>query len=170
MPEIKTIDPSLVTRIVRSYVARNAIAPGELPSLITTVHRSLTDLGAPLPQPASTPAVAINRSYGRDFVVCLDCGWRGVTLRRHLTTSHSLSPAEYRSKWRLKDTHPIVAPAYADRRSTLAKQFDLGHKGRARAEAPEPVALPTAATTADFDPAFSASLATRARRPRRAAT
>jgi predicted transcriptional regulator len=171
MPEIKTIDPSLVTRIVRSYVGRTKIGAADLPNLITIVHRSLTELGAPAPQPASMPAVAINRSYGRDFVVCLDCGWRGVMLRRHLRTSHGLSPAEYRSKWGLKATHPIVAPAYADRRSTLAKEFELGHKGRARAEAPEQAALPTAASTADFDPAFAASLSTRARRgrPRRAA-
>jgi predicted transcriptional regulator len=140
MPEPKTINPSLVARIVRSYVVRNALSPGELSNLITTVHRSLTDLGAPVPQPASTPAVAVNRSYGRDFVICLECGRRGVMLRRHLTVSHGLSPREYRSKWGLKDTHPIVAPAYAARRSTLAKQLGLGHSRQSTEAAPAPPA------------------------------
>jgi predicted transcriptional regulator len=162
MSQPKTIDPSLVAQIVRSYVGHTKINAADLPNLIATVHRSLTELA----KSAAAPAVAINRSHGRDFVACLECGWRGVMLRRHLETSHGLTPQDYRSKWGLTAMHPIVAPAYANRRAAIAKQFDLGHRVRARAEAPEQAPLPTPASNAGLDPAFAASLATRARRGR----
>src|SRR6266567_4780943 len=121
MADRKTIDPGLVAKIVGSYVKHNEIPPGELPNLIAVVHRSLTELGKPAEVTmVPTPAVALNRSYGRTFVVCLECGWRGLTLRRHLAVSHGQAPAEYRARWRLKATHPLTAPAYSERRSTLA--------------------------------------------------
>jgi predicted transcriptional regulator len=60
-------------------------------------------------------------------------------LRRHLTTAHALSPSDYRTRWNLKDTHPLVAPAYTERRSTIAKQLGLGHP-RQPAAVPEPSA------------------------------
>ena len=142
MTETKTIDPTLVAKIVGSYVKHNEIPPGELPNLIAVVHRSLAELGKPAEVTMGpTPAVALNRSYGRNFVVCLECGWRGQTLRRHLAVSHRQAPAEYRARWRLKTTHPLTAPAYSERRSTLAKQIGLG-QGRASATALEPPAPP----------------------------
>jgi predicted transcriptional regulator len=143
MAESKTIDPGLVAEIVGRYVAHNHITAGELPDLIAIIHRSLAGLGQPEEASVSlTPAVAINRSYGRDFVICLDCGWRGLILRRHLTVSHGLSPRDYRARWNLRDTHPLIAPAYSERRSTLAKQIGLGQGRQASAAAPEPQAPP----------------------------
>jgi len=138
MPEAKTIDPSLVTEIVRSYVAHNTLTATELPNLIATVHRFLSELGKPADAPARKPVVAVNRSYGSDFVACLECGWRGQIIRRHLTTAHNLSPREYRAKWGLKDTHPLVAPAYTKRRSALAKELGLGHLRQPSEAAPQP--------------------------------
>ena len=141
MSEAKRVDSSLVTEIVRGYVANNTIAAGELPNLIATVHRSLAGLGTPAETAAPTPIVAIKRSFGSDFVACLECGWRGQILRRHLTTAHQLAPREYRAKWSLKDTHPAVAPAYTKRRSALAKELGLGLIGKTRepaAQAPAP--------------------------------
>ena len=140
MPETKTIDPLLVAQIVRNYVSNNGMPPGELPNLIATVHQALAELGKPADAPTLTAAVPINRSYGRDFVICLDCGWRGQTLRRHLTTAHALSPSDYRIRWNLKDTHPLTALGYSERRATLAKQFGLGHSRTPTGNAPEPTA------------------------------
>ena len=117
MADAKTIDPRLVAEIVGSYVSNNSIAASDLPSLVTLVQRSLAQLGEPPEVPViRKPAVAINRSYGRDFVTCLDCGWRGKMLRRHLTAAHGLSPRDYRARWNLRDTHPLIAPAYSERR------------------------------------------------------
>jgi predicted transcriptional regulator len=173
MSEAKTIDPSIVTEIVRSYVAHNTIAAGELPNLIATVHRSLAGLGAPAEIPPREPAVAINRSYGRDFVICIECGWRGQMLRRHLTVAHELSPADYRARWNLKKTHPITAPAYSERRTAMAKQIGLGNSRQPSQSVDEPEAAPPAAIPAPaaLDRAFIASLSQPKRRgrPRRTA-
>jgi predicted transcriptional regulator len=173
MSEAKAVDPSLVAQIVRSYVAHNNLPATELPNLITTVHRSLTELDAPAGIPAREPAVAINRSYGRDFVICLDCGWRGQMLRRHLTTAHDLSPNDYRTRWNLKSTHPITAPAYSERRKALAKQIGLGRSHEPSQSETEPAAAPPAAipAPAPLDRAFIASLSQPKRRgrPRRTA-
>jgi predicted transcriptional regulator len=37
---------------------------------------------------ALTPGGPVRRSVRRDHVVCLECGFRGLTLRRHLRTWH----------------------------------------------------------------------------------
>jgi len=173
MPGPSKIDPLLVAQIVRNYVAHNGIPSGELPNLIATVHRSLAELGEPPQTPARDPAVATNRSYGRDFVICLDCGWRGLILRRHLTTAHGLSRDDYRARWSLKNTHPLIAPAYRERRSTIAKELGLG-RSPSLPSAPEREAAPppASATEAGIDPAFVASLSQPKRRgrPRRAAS
>ena len=60
------------------------------------------------------------------YVVCLDCGWRGQLLRRHVHERHGLGPNQYRARWGLSAEHPLTAPAYSERRSALAKQLGLG--------------------------------------------
>jgi predicted transcriptional regulator len=132
------IDLNSVAAIVRSYVAKNSVAVDQLGALIAMVHRTLSGLGenAPgaLPDPL-TPAVPIRRSVQPDHVVCLECGFRAVTLRRHLRVAHGLEPAAYRVRWKLATDHALTAPAYSERRSTMAKQLGLGRK-RAEAETP----------------------------------
>lgn len=159
----KQTTSELVARIVSSYVANNAVTPSDLPGLIMSVHRSLAELGQPVePAAALKPAVSVRQSYGPSFVACLDCGWRGQMLRRHLTTAHDLSPEAYRTKWGLKDTHPLIAPAYASRRSDIAKQLGLG---RPRAT-PEVTVAAVPPAEAPLDPAFIASLSAPKRRGR----
>jgi len=167
MSESNAIDTSLVARIVRSYVAHNNLPAAELPTLVVTVHRSLAELGKLATAPSPKSAVAVNRSYGRDFVACLECGWHGKMLRRHLTASHALSPVDYRARWNLKDTHPLVAPGYSERRSTLAKRWGFGHSLEPTSE-PEPEVAAHSASLAQtgFDPTFVASLSQLKRRGR----
>jgi predicted transcriptional regulator len=49
-------------------------------------------------------------------------------LKRHLVTDHELTPEQYRQKWGLPPSYPIVAPNYAKVRSTLEKKIGLGRK------------------------------------------
>jgi predicted transcriptional regulator len=56
-------------------------------------------------------------------------------LKRHLNTDHQLTPNEYRQKWGLPPTYPIVAPDYAKTRSALAKKIGLGRKAGSRKKA-----------------------------------
>jgi len=123
----------LVAEIVSSYVKKNQIAPGDIPALINTVYQSLLTAGkAAESEPARTPAVSIRQSVRRNYVICLDCGWRGQMLRRHVKAAHALTPEQYRARWSLRPDYPLTAPAYAERRSTLAKQSGLGKRAERR--------------------------------------
>ncbi len=140
------VDPSLIAEIVSSYVAQNSIAVDQLEGPIATVHRTLSGLGRSAPDPvALVPAVPIRRSVQHDHVVCLECGFRGLMLRRHLRDAHGLEPAAYRAHWKLATDHPLTAPAYSERRSTMAKQLGLGRPRQAvePSSAPEVVAPAT---------------------------
>src|SRR5580692_10394713 len=123
--------PRLVAKIIASYVSYHNLTPEQIPELITSVHRSIVGLGQPVEtQAVLIPAVPVRRSVQRDVVICLDCGWKGKMLRRHLTTRHGLSADEYLKRWGLPGDHPLTAPAYSAQRSTLAKQLGLGRGSR----------------------------------------
>ena len=84
------VDPFQVARIVSSYVRHHTIAADQLAGLIVNVYRALAGLGrAPPAQEPPRPAVPIRLSVQQDYVVCLECGFRGQTLRRHLGDPHS---------------------------------------------------------------------------------
>jgi predicted transcriptional regulator len=122
-------NPHLTTKIVVSYVRHHRLVPDQLADLVTSVHRAIGQLGRP-PEPDEvlTPAVSVRRSVHRDYVICLDCGYRGKTLRRHISARHGLSRDEYRQRWGLRSTHPLTAPGYSEQRSMLAKSLGLGRK------------------------------------------
>ena len=118
------VDLYRVARIVSSYVRHHQVEPGQLTRLIVEVHRALAGLGlGAAPTPVPQPAVPIHRSVQHDYVVCLDCGFRAQMLRRHLRVQHGLSVDEYRARWNLRSDHPVIAPAYSQRRSAMAKEI-----------------------------------------------
>ena len=134
--DAKNVNPLHTTKIVGSYLRHHNVGASQLPDLITSVHRSLNELGLPaLVEEVLTPAVSVRQSVRHDYVVCLDCGYRGKTLRRHITTRHGLSREEYLRRWGLQPDHALTAPAYSERRSTLAKQLGLGRKPKAEGAA-----------------------------------
>jgi len=123
------VNPHLTVKIVGSYVRHHRLVPDQLPDLITSVHRAIGQLGQPSePEEVLTPAVSVRRSVHRDYVTCLDCGYRAKTLRRHISTRHGLSGDEYRQRWGLRSSHLLTAPAYSERRSTMAKARGFGRK------------------------------------------
>ena len=123
--------PRLVAKIIASYVSHHSLSPDQIPELIASVHRTIAGLGQPAEiSTALIPAVPVRRSVQRDAVICLDCGWKGKMLRRHLTTRHSLTGDEYLKRWGLPGDHPLTAPNYSVQRSNLAKELGLGRGGR----------------------------------------
>ena len=139
------VDLSQVAEIISSYVAQNNIGVEQVAGLIATVHRTLRGLGTGVPASVPLePAVPIRRSVQRDHVVCLECGFRGLMIRRHIRIAHGLDPAEYRVRWQLPADHPLTAPSYSQRRSTMAKEIGLGRLREAvlPPPAPEVVAPP----------------------------
>lgn|SRR5579872_16107 len=132
--------PRLVTKIIASYVSHHNLGPDQIPELIKLVHRTMDNLGKPAePALILTPAIPIRRSVQKDAVICLDCGWRGKMLRRHLSTRHALSGEEYLRRWKLPSDHPLTAPNYSEQRSALAKELGLG-----RGRTPRTTARPAA--------------------------
>jgi predicted transcriptional regulator len=145
-------DPFLTARIVRSYVGHHKLATDQLADLITTVHRAIGQLGQPREtEMVRTPAVAVRQSVHRDYVVCLDCGYRGKMLRRHISIRHGLNGDEYRRRWGLQSDHPLTAPAYSEYRSTLAKELGLGRKSTP-AGTPAPIASSPAGAASNISP------------------
>ena len=141
---VEMVDLSLVAEIVRSYLAQNSVGVDQVAGLIATVHRSLSGLVQSAPAPAPlVPAVSIRRSVQHDRVVCLECGFLSQMLRRHIRVAHGLEPAGYRVRWKLPADHPITAPAYSERRSTLAKRIGLGRRPQEAV-----VSMPTPAVVA----------------------
>jgi predicted transcriptional regulator len=117
----------LTVRVVASFAAHNAITAAELPTLIRTTYAVLSELSAnrSCPRPRLGPAVPVDESVTRDYIVCLDDGRRLKTLKRYLRRKYSLTPEQYRARWDLPDDYPMVAPGYAELRSTLARRKPL---------------------------------------------
>lgn len=123
------------TEIVAAYVGRNPVGAAALPDLIRTIHASLTGLSqapAAALRERQKPAVPISRSVQHDYIVCLEDGAQLKMLKRYLRSRFDLSPEEYRRKWGLPPDYPMVAPAYAERRSDFAKRIGLGKGVRRR--------------------------------------
>jgi predicted transcriptional regulator len=49
-------------------------------------------------------------------------------LKRHLRTTYGMTPDQYRAKWTLPVDYPMVAPAYAEKRSEFARANGLGRR------------------------------------------
>jgi predicted transcriptional regulator len=113
---------SLSADIVAAYVSRNSVTPVGLAALIESVHEALSKLGA-------VPAAPIRKSITPGFLICLDDGKKFKTLKRHLTDL-GMTPDQYRMKWGLPDSYPMVAPEYAATRSALAKKSGLGQTAK----------------------------------------
>jgi len=124
----------MVTEIVAAHLSNNTVPVGDIPRLINEVYGALTGLGAGSPVVALSqePAVPIKKSVQADHIICLEDGKKLKMLKRHLRTVYGLSPEQYREKWNLPADYPMVAPNYAKKRSSLARQIGLGTGGRRR--------------------------------------
>lgn len=122
-----------LTAIITAYISRNEISPNELPTLIARVQCVLTrgyddpslDSARGGPKQPATLA-SLEDSIQQDYLVCLEDGRHFRSLKRHLKSQYNMTPDEYRRKWNLPPNYPMVAPAYAQARSAIAKNLGLG--------------------------------------------
>jgi predicted transcriptional regulator len=135
---------SLTTDIVAAFAGNHTVAMGDLPGLISSVFAALRTTGQAEEKANEppTPAVPIKRSIGSDFLICLEDGKKLKMLKRHLQTRYHMSPEEYRRRWGLPQDYPMVASAYAEQRSSLAKRLGLGRKPAPVPPPPEPPPAP----------------------------
>ncbi|MGV4878472.1 MucR family transcriptional regulator [Acetobacter indonesiensis] len=125
----------LTTRIVTAYVSSNTVPADTLPGLIATVFQALGSLGqATTETPDLVPAVPVKKSLFPDYIVCLEDGKKLKMLKRHLQSAYGMTPKQYREKWGLPESYPMVAPDYAARRSALAQKIGLGRAVKATPE------------------------------------
>ena len=122
----------LTVQIVSAHVKYNQVPVSQMPALIRQVYAALESAGTPVREPIvvekPAPAVMPKKSIFQDYIICLEDGRRMKTLKRHLRSTYDLSPEQYREKWDLPPDYPMVAPSYAARRSSLAKQLGLGRR------------------------------------------
>lgn len=124
----------LTSDIVAAYVANHVVPLGDLRTLISDLHSALIATSpavtADVIVEKQKPAVSVRKSLQDDQLTCLECGNNYKSLKRHLMTNHSETPDSYREKWALPSDYPMVAPAYAQARSRLAKESGLGNRRR----------------------------------------
>jgi predicted transcriptional regulator len=139
---VATSDPiELATKIMVAFVANNAVPRADLPALFEGLHSALKRLAdggevAPAAIDPPTPAVSIRKSVTPDYLICLEDGKRFKSLRRHLTML-GMTPEQYRAKWNLPSTYPMVAPNSTAQRSAFAKNIGFGLREK-------PIAAPPA--------------------------
>ena len=125
----------LTTRIVAAYVSSNTVPADALSGLIGTVFQALGSLGQETTEiPDLVPAVPVKKSVFPDYIVCLEDGKKLKMLKRHLQSAYGMTPKQYREKWGLPESYPMVAPDYAARRSALAQEIGLGRAVKATPE------------------------------------
>ena len=126
----------LTAGIVSAYVSNNAVAAGDISSIISQVHSALLRVSNGAADGAGEPmkpAIAVKKSITPDYLVCLEDGKKFKSLKRHLRTQYNMTPELYREKWGLPPDYPMVAPKYAEARSQLEKQMGLGQQRKRRA-------------------------------------
>jgi predicted transcriptional regulator len=146
---------ALSARIVAAHVGHNLLERNALPSMIRNVFNMLSSLdpSAPVPtagalhthdgndhekfdlrrhNPGHVHNGYVHPTYGQtvfgDHLVCMEDGLSMKMLKRHLLTVHGMTPDEYRARWGLPESYPMVAAEYARLRSTLARESGLGLK------------------------------------------
>ena len=116
--------------VVSAYFSNNSVGKDDVAQVIGSIYDTLASVGekAPAVEEPLVPAVSVRASVKPDSITCLECGFKGKILKRHLSTEHNLTTEAYRARWGLGPDYPMVAPVYAQRRRELAVQNGLGRK------------------------------------------
>jgi predicted transcriptional regulator len=131
-------DPVLevVTRIAVAWLNNpsHRIEAVELPMLIQRIHEGVeaisVDAGVHMHAAPERlehiPAVSVEESLAsKDHIVSMIDGKPYKALRRHAAT-HGLTPEQYRARYRLHPSYPMVAENHSASRRQLAKRIGLG--------------------------------------------
>jgi predicted transcriptional regulator len=146
---------ALSAQIVSAHTGHNQVGIDILPTIIRKVYNTLAGLdsssGTAMVVASHTHDghhhhahdqngrysshahnVYVHPVYGQtvfnDRLICMEDGLSMKMLKRHLLTVHGMTPDEYRAKWELPESYPMVAVEYAKLRSSLALQSGLGLK------------------------------------------
>lgn len=119
----------MATDIISSYVSYNSVNIEYITPLLGEVYNVLSKAGQKKEESLRLqPAVTIKKSIFPDYIVCLEDGKKLKMLKRHLKSAYGMTPEQYRERWGLPADYPMVAPNYAEKRSSLAREIGLGRK------------------------------------------
>src|SRR5947209_6654546 len=124
----------LVAQVASAYFSNSHVAAAEISTVIAQIASSLDGVGTvaasgegqenvDLPKKL-TPA-QVKKSITPSALISFEDGRPYKTLRRHLSV-RGLTPDDYRQKWGLPASYPMVAPDYSAARSAMAKTLGLG--------------------------------------------
>jgi len=115
----------MVAHIVEAYALKHEVQ--DLPVLMDQVQNTIYDMNAMHSKGAkrTVPAVPIEESIHPDFLICLEDGKCLKLLKRHLRDTYDMTPDQYRKRWNLPSSYPMVAPNYAIRRQDIARTIGL---------------------------------------------
>lgn len=143
----------LVSEIAVAFLAQNPVGLDDVEKLLRAIRRGLCATGSEISQEvpsietitfasdaapnglsseALKPAVPVGDSITDDFIISLEDGRPFRSLRRHLMAKYGMTPDDYRAKWGLESTYPMVAPNYSRDRSEVAKRVGLGRPTKGR--------------------------------------
>ncbi|WP_375195221.1 MucR family transcriptional regulator [Sphingobium sp.] len=163
---------ALTVQLLSAYVSRNSVSSESLADLIKTTRRALTEDADPASQaPAPetfTPAVSVRKSLASpNHILSLIDGTPYKTLKRHLA-AHGLTPDQYRERYNLPPSYPLVALSYSQTRRAVAERVGLGKKPAAAPAKPPKRAAAPAPTAIKADAATAPAIADDAKKPAKA--
>jgi predicted transcriptional regulator len=129
----------LVAEVAAAYFSNSHVGVGDIGSVVEQIAKSLSALGETnavvsvaesVPSARHLTSAQIRKSITPDALISFEDGKRYKTLRRHLG-GKGLTPEEYRRKWGLPQDYPMVASAYSEARSRMAKALGLGNRRQA---------------------------------------
>lgn len=123
---------TLTVQLLSAFVSNNTVSSDELSGLIQSTRAALTgDLNPASAEPEApvhVPAVSIRKSLASPaHILSMIDGKPYKTLKRHLAV-HGMTPDEYRARYNLPRSYPLVAPNYSEARRAVANKVGLGRK------------------------------------------
>ncbi|WP_395396408.1 MucR family transcriptional regulator [Novosphingobium sp. BL-8A] len=152
MPENEQSELARLTvELLSAFVSKNAVSSDDLPALIESTRTALAGkASAQLEKTEFAPAVSLEESLAsHDHILSMIDGKPYRTLKRHLA-NNGLTPEEYRARYNLPASYPMVSPSYSEQRRAFAKASGLGgsqaaaNKAPATPDAPQTEAAPSA--------------------------
>jgi predicted transcriptional regulator len=132
----------MTTEIVVSHASMSELTPEQLVNEIRSVFNVLSSLdgGTIMEEPVSgkseeaggvqKPSIPLKDIVTAKHVVCLECGKKLKTLKKHLLKAHGLLPKEYYARFGLDPKKfPLVCKDYSAARSQMAKDRGFWKEG-----------------------------------------
>jgi|SRR5208337_2186475 len=139
----------LTAEIIISHASMSELSTQELVGEIKEVYNVLASLegGEVIPETmppekgpevegVKKPSIPLKDIVTQKYVVCLECGKKKRTLKRHIQKAHNLLPKEYFKRFGLDPKkYPLVCKEYSEQRRKMAMDRGFGKVGGRRKKA-----------------------------------